>query len=110
MSYLPLETIVRRISFLNRKLYIVSGDLQLLQQYSKKLELELEQGGDLVTQKKMAQDDVSSANFPAASESHLSSVAKFAPEQPPYSIASNKRNKFFNTSTSMFSFGGKRES
>lgn len=33
LSFLPLETILRRISFLNRKLYIVSGDMQLLTQY-----------------------------------------------------------------------------
>ena len=36
LSYLPLDVLIMRVSLLNRKLYIVSGDLRLLQEYGNK--------------------------------------------------------------------------
>ena len=38
LSFLPLTTVITQISRLNRKLYIVSGDLGLLQQYQPKFD------------------------------------------------------------------------
>ena len=63
LSFLPLEVILRRISFLNRKLYIVSGDMQLLTQYRRKQQSVGERAG-LPTHWLHMSEEAFSAKFP----------------------------------------------